>query len=184
MNDTGPPREQPSADDEIPLKDRAFYRPHCSMEEAYHCLRFSPSVENDEAMAVHRLCLEVLTRMPWEESNRLLYEHNMHVSWLRPGDSTADFFQVELPPDPDDLPEGIVTDTSAEYFRGTWVVMLAADLPSLPDAVARGTVAHEFAHVALEHYEPSEESESQADEQARQWGFSEEIDALKSDASE
>ena len=122
--------------------------------------------------------------MPSEAVSELLDDHLLSVYWLRPGDSLAQFFEVGRMPDPDSLPEGIEVDTSAEYYRGVWVVVLPADLPSVPDAVARGTIAHEFAHVFLRHYRPSEQCEREADQTAREWGFTRDIAALRSDSEQ
>jgi len=49
-----------------------------------------------------------------------------------------------------------------------------------PKDVTIGTIAHELAHICLRHYGTgSLEDEERADELARQWGFREEIKAMR-----
>jgi hypothetical protein len=53
-------------------------------------------------------------------------------------------------------------------------------LLNMPKDVAVGTLAHEFAHLFLGHIGPGcLQNEYKADELARQWGFSEEVRAMR-----
>ncbi|MFB3881460.1 MAG: hypothetical protein ACE149_09350 [Armatimonadota bacterium] len=66
------------------------------------------------------------------------------------------------------------------------VVLLASDLDCWPPDVAKGAIAHEFAHVYLDHRWRADASKAEtgaaevaADGVARRWGFTRELAALQ-----
>ncbi len=60
-------------------------------------------------------------------------------------------------------------------------IILTPTVLDMPDEVAKGTVAYLVAHAALGHcqLEPDPTQGERAEEQARKWGFDQEIDALR-----
>jgi hypothetical protein len=120
-------------------------------------LSLDSSVAGEEYDRVHSLCLDVLERMPWQAVDTL-FERRLWVIWIPPGCSTIRRWRAQ---------------TGFEQ----WQVFLDPGLPKYPDDVARGLIAHEFAHIVLGHDAGGRENETAADDLARSWGFSGEIDA-------
>lgn len=59
------------------------------------------------------------------------------------------------------------------------IINFPYDSSYMPSEVLRGQIAHELAHVLLEHDCGSDENENTADETAKLWGFEKEIQALR-----
>lgn len=108
---------------------------------------------------------EVLCRLPQKAADMLLC--NSKISVVDGSSSAAWPWRQVCPPHSDYL----------ETFL--YIVVLRQELREMPYRAVVGEVAHEFAHVFLEHrLDAPEKAQQEADETARQWGFEEEIDLL------
>ncbi len=108
------------------------------------------------------LCCDVLERMP-KEAQELVLDSSA-VVWIGRGRSTV--------------------RPSDSLHGKPFVVFLDSDLDSYEPDVATGMVAHEFAHVYLEHV-PSTDGDGNthmevaADDLACRWGFASELAAMR-----
>lgn len=140
------------------------------MDELADRLNMQPEGEwtaSELSARVFRWCLEVLAQMPETARENFLDQH-FGVWWLHPGTSCC--------------------AASGSITRRTWhpIIILQSDLACVPVNEAKGIIAHEFAHLVLKHWHPrqlryktDDRREAEADRLACDWGFSEEIAALR-----
>jgi len=114
---------------------------------------------------IRQALTEVLCRLPNEAGDVLLCNSDIVVI---DGSTSCAWSWQYVCPTPNNILE-----------KWLYIVAFRAALRDMPYKAVVGEVAHELAHVFLEHrlYEP-EDSQEQADATARQWGFQEEIDFL------
>ncbi len=111
-----------------------------------------------EYESVCRACVKVLSKMPRDEAHKLI--DTCLVSWVScPGRSCTK-----------------VLERPAALSRAIW---LDPRLPCYSEEMRVGIVAHEFAHVVCNHRIDDESCEQEADRMAAEWGFSAEIEAMR-----
>jgi hypothetical protein len=64
-----------------------------------------------------------------------------------------------------------------------WVIVLQGSICEESDSYVRGVIAHELAHYWLKHQYGGKEKEEEAYELASEWGFANEIDAIRNDSA-
>lgn len=127
--------------------------------------------------ATRRACGEVLGRLPEEVQERIVYRNE--VILLAPGSDWGIAMPMSLPvflePDPQ---EGLLKSDLRPYSFRLGVIYLSEDLEKQSHQVILAAVAHEIAHIVTRNI-MDDESEIQADRLVEEWGFAEELQALR-----
>ncbi len=126
------------------------------------------------ASLISKAMREVLTRLPENVLDTLIYDRNLCV--IFPERYANTIYRNDVPiaynrSDNKELPKFTM--------REMWYVVLADYLYDIDYKAIVGTIVHEFAHVYLEHFgfnsEVSAEYEAATDKLASEWGFLDEI---------